>query len=69
MEEAVFEDMGVYILKMQNTAAQYIPMQPILDLCKRSVRRPRAWVSQRWWEQEGIDLAGAKDQAVETVDR
>ena len=32
MEEAVFEDIGVYIKKRQNTVAQYIVTQPILDL-------------------------------------
>ena len=33
MEEAGFEYIGVYILKSQNTIAQYIATQPILDLC------------------------------------
>ena len=40
MEEEGFKEIGVYILKRQNTVAQYIATRPILDLCKRTVRRP-----------------------------
>ena len=32
MEEACFEDIGVYITRRQNTVAQYIETRPILDL-------------------------------------
>ena len=59
MEEAGFEDIGVYILKRQNTAAQDIVTRPILDLYEKSVQRPGAWFYWRWWEQEGPNLAGA----------
>ena len=39
------------------------------DLCERSVWRPGAWVSQRWWEQEGVDLGGgARERAEATMD-
>ena len=68
MEEAGFEEIRVYITRRQNTAAQYIATRPILDLCERFVWRPGAWVSQRWWEQEGIDLEGAKERAVAESD-
>ena len=44
-------------------SAQYIATRPILDLCERSVRRPGVLVSQRWWEQDGLDLEGAKKRA------
>ena len=54
MEEAGFEDIGVYILKRQNTVAQYIAIWPIMGLCKRTARKTRAWVARRWWEHEGI---------------
>ena len=50
-------------------SAQYIVTQPILDLCERSVWRPGAWVSWSWWEQEGIDLEGAREWAVLASDR
>ena len=35
-----------------------------MDLCERLVRRPGSWVSRRWWEQEGLDLAGEREQVV-----
>ena len=38
MEEAGFEEVGAYVLKRQNTVAQYIATRPILDLCKETVR-------------------------------
>ena len=43
--------------------AQYIVTRPILDLCERSAWRPGAWVSWRWWEQDGLYLEGAKKRA------
>ena len=60
--------MGAYILKWQNMAAQYITMRLILDLCKNTVRRPGAWFDRRWWEQEGIELTGARKRAAEAAD-
>ena len=63
MEEAIFEDIGVYIQKRQNTVAQYIATRPIMDLCEQSVRRPGAWVYCRWWYQEGINLGGTRYRA------
>ena len=60
MEEAGFEEIRVYIKTRQNTVAPYIARRPILDLCEQSVRRLGAWVSWRWWEQEGIDLGGER---------
>ena len=36
MMESGFEGIGTYITRRQNTVAQYIAMQPILDLCERS---------------------------------
>ena len=69
MEEAGFEKIRVYILKRQNRISQYIATQPILYLCEQSVQRPGAWISWRWWEQEGLDLAWAREQAVAATDR
>ena len=39
---------------------KYIVTRTIMYLCERSVRRPGAWLSWRWWEQEGTDLEGTK---------
>ena len=47
MEEAGFEETGAYVLKRQNTDAQYIATRPILDLYKMTVQRPRDWVARR----------------------
>ena len=60
---------GVYLTRRQNKVAQYIGTQPILDLCERSVWRPGAWVSLQWWEQEGLNLEGAKERAAAESDR
>ena len=42
MEESKFDYMGEYVLKRQNTAAQYIATRPIMDLCEETVRGPEA---------------------------
>ena len=60
MSEAGFEGIGTYITRRQNTVAQYISKRPILDLCDKSDQRLGARVSRRRWEQDGIDLGGAK---------
>ena len=52
------------IIRKQNTAAQYIPTRPILDLCEQATQRPGVRVSRRWWEQTGIYLNGAREKAV-----
>ena len=59
IREAGLEEVETYITQRQNTVAQYIATQPILELCEEAERRPGARVSKRWWEQEGINLAGA----------
>ena len=58
--EAVFETMETYIRKIQNTSTQYIATQSILGLCEATERKQGEWVGIRWWEQEGIDMTGAK---------
>ena len=56
MQEAEFEDMEEYVLKRQNTVAQYIAMRPFLDLCKETVQMPGKWVAKMWWEKKVLDL-------------
>ena len=48
--------------------AQYIATRPILGLYDRSARSPGAWVSQQWWDQDGLDLEGAKERAAAELD-
>ena len=62
MAEAGFDDIGTYVTRRQNTVAQYIDTQSILDLCERSDWMPGAWVYRKWREQDGLDLEGAKER-------
>ena len=55
MSEGGFEDIGTYVTWRQNTVAQYIATQPIMDLCEQSSQRPGVWVSQWWWDQDSLD--------------
>ena len=59
MQEAGFEEVEACVLRRQNTAAQYIVMRPILDLCEETVQILGMWVVKRWWEKEVLDLVGA----------
>ena len=68
MAEAVFEDIGTYVTRRQNTVAQYIATRPILDLCDWSAWSTGVWVSQRWWEQDGFYLERAKDRSAVNLD-
>ena len=63
MVETCLEGILNYVTRKQNTIVQYIATRPILDLCERSTWWPGARVAQRWWEQAGIDLEGAKKRA------
>ena len=63
MVESGFEGIEVYIMRRQNTVAQYIATRPILDLCERSDWRLGERLYRRWWEQEGLYLEGAKKRA------
>ena len=67
MKKAVFEDISEYVLKRQNTVAQYIEMLPIMDLCQETVQIPGTWLTRRRWKQEGPDLATSR-VATETVE-
>ena len=68
MAEAGFEEIGVNVTRRQNTFAQYLATQPIMDLCEQSVWRNGAWVSWRWWDQESLDMKGAKERAAAELD-
>ena len=56
--------MEEYVRRRQNMVEQYIATRSLLDLCEGSERAPGAGVGMRWWEQEGIDLAGAREAEV-----
>ena len=63
MAEAGFEEIGTYVIRRHNMAAQYIATRPILDLCERSSRRTGSCVCRQWWDKDGLDLVGAKERA------
>ena len=59
MQEAGFEEVEACVIRRQNTAAQYITMLPIMDLCEETLYITGMWVVKRWWEKEILDLVGA----------
>ena len=52
--------MKTYICQRQNTSAQYIATQSILDLCEAVDIKQGALVGMLWWEQVEIELEGAR---------
>ena len=66
MKEAGLTDVRTSINRRQNTVAQYIATQPLLDLCKGAKQREGARVTLRWWDQSGIDWEKAKAKETET---
>ena len=66
MKEAGLTDVRTYINRRQNTVAQYIDTQPLLDLCEGETHREGARVTLRWWAQSGIDWEKAKAKETET---
>ena len=56
MSAVVLKEVETYVLFHKNTIDQYIATCPILGICLTKEPRPGAWVTQRWWEQGGLDL-------------
>ena len=67
MQEAGLEGIRKAVTRRQNTVTQYIATGPILDLCERAMQRMGVRVSQRWWNQEGIEPKAAKERAAEAI--
>ena len=65
-KEAEFKKIRESITNRQNTVAQYITIQPLLDLCKGAKQIGGLRVSRRWWDQKGINWETAKARAAET---
>ena len=66
MKEAGIVQIRTSILQRQNTVAQFIATQPILDLCEKAEKLSGARVPWRWWDQTGIDWKGAREKAEAT---
>ena len=67
MGDAGLQEIIKSVTRRQNMVAQYIATQPIFDLCELANQQPGARVSQRWWEQAGINLEVAKKRASEAA--
>ena len=65
MREAGFIDIRKSIQNRQNTVAQYIATQPLLNLCEGARAREGAKVPLRWWDQAGINWETAKAKGLE----
>ena len=63
-----FETMKTYILRRQNTVAQYISRQPILDLYEAVERKWGERVGMWWCKQAGLNLEGAREMAAAAVE-
>ena len=48
MKEVGLTNVRTSINRRQNTVAQYIATQPLLDLCEGAKQRGGAWVTLRW---------------------
>ena len=49
-------------------SAKYISTRLILYLSEGLVWRTGAWVSQRWWEQEGLELEEEREREAAMAD-
>ena len=67
-EFVISQGIRTYIMRRQDTVAQYIVTRPILDFCERSALRLGAWVSRLWWEHDSIDLEGGKKRTAVEFD-
>ena len=65
MGESGFKGIRKSVTRRQNTSAQYIAMQTIMDLCERATWRPGARVSRWWWYQAVINLEEARKREAE----
>ena len=66
MKEAGLTNIRTFVNRSQNTVAQYIATQPLLDLCEGAKQREGARVTLRWWDQSDIYWEKAKAKETET---
>ena len=57
MKEAGLEEVETYVIRHQNTDAQYIATRLILEIFLAEEQHPEARVSMIWWYQAGLNLA------------
>ena len=59
--------MEEYIWQQQNTVAQYIATQSLLDMGEGLERALGEQLGMRWWYQADINLVGAREAAKATA--
>ena len=60
LEMLGLQDIRVYTVCHQKTAAQYIVTHPIIDFCLAVERKPGMRLSRRWWENPALDITRIK---------
>ena len=66
-EEAGLQTREEYNWRRNNTVAQYIATQSLIDLCGEPERKPMVQVGILWWDQAVINLVGAMEAAAAVV--
>ena len=61
------EEEEEYIMWRYNMVAQYNVTRQIMDLCDELVRRLGMQVSNKWWEQQGLDLEEERTEVEVTI--
>ena len=65
MVELGLQEVETYIFRRQNTITQFIMTRPIMNLCLAAEQRPRQRISNRWWDQEVMDVEEVRTAAWE----
>ena len=65
--EVGFQKMEKYMRQQQNMVAKYIPMPSLIDPCGGSDRALGEHMWVRWWDQVGINIAGAREVKATTA--
>ena len=56
MAEAGLQEVDTYISRHHNTVAEFIVTRPIMELCLGEERRPGSSATNRWWDQDGLNV-------------
>ena len=65
MAEAGLQEVDTYVSRHQNTVAKFIATRPIMDLCLAAARSMGSMVSNKWWNQDGLESEGMRTTAWE----
>ena len=65
MKNVGLKEVDTYVSHLHNMVTQFITTNPIMELCLTAERRPGKSISNRWWEQDGVDVEGMRTAARE----